>query len=53
MGKNERGLYRVHHFTKVEMFALSVNDREISDKVHQEMLATQQSLFDGLNLHYR
>lgn len=53
MGKNERGLYRVHHFTKVEMFALSVNNSEISDKVHEEMLATQQSLFDGLNLHYR
>ena len=53
MGKTERGLYRVHHFTKVEMFALSVNDNEISDKVHQEVLGIQQNLFDGLNLHYR
>ena len=53
MGKVERGLYRVHHFTKVEMFALSVNDNEISDNIHQEILTVQQMLFDGLGLHYR
>ena len=33
MGQVERGLYRVHHFTKVEMFVVCANDREVSNKV--------------------
>ena len=32
-GQAERGIYRVHHFTKVEMFALTPPDIEISNKV--------------------
>lgn len=32
-GQAEKGIYRVHHFTKVEMFAITPPDIEISDKV--------------------
>ena len=32
-GQAEKGIYRVHHFTKVEMFALTPPDIGISDKV--------------------
>ena len=53
MGKKEKGLYRVHHFTKVEMFALTPNDPGLSNLVHEQMLSIQQRLFDDLLLHYR
>jgi seryl-tRNA synthetase len=53
MGQVERGLYRVHHFTKIEMFVVCANDSEVSNRVHEEILKIQQSLFDGLDLHYR
>ena len=33
MGQVERGLYRVHHFTKVEMFVVCANDSEVSNRV--------------------
>merc|ERR1712029_542260 len=35
MGRKERGLYRVHHFTKVEMFAVTAPDKGISDLAHE------------------
>ena len=53
MGRRERGLYRVHHFTKVEMFAVTINDTNVSNLVHQQFLTIQQKLFDNLNLFYR
>ena len=36
-GRDTRGLYRVHQFTKVEMFAFCTPDQ--SEAIHQEMLA--------------
>ena len=53
MGRKERGLYRVHHFTKVEMFAVTINDSNVSNLVHEQFLTIQQKLFDDLNLFYR
>lgn len=52
-GKREKGLYRVHHFTKVEMFAVTVNDTKISDLIHEQMLSIQRNMFDSLGLFYR
>ena len=53
-GRRERGIYRVHYFTKVEMFALTpANDTKTSDSIHKEMLSIQQHLFDQLKLAYR
>ncbi len=50
-GKASRGLYRVHQFTKVEMFAFTLPDQ--SDAMHQEMLDLECRIFDGLGIPYQ
>jgi seryl-tRNA synthetase len=50
-GSQERGLIRVHQFNKVEMFAFATPAQ--SDQVFEEMLASAESILEGLNLHYR
>jgi seryl-tRNA synthetase len=50
-GRASRGLYRVHQFTKVEMFAFSTP--EASGAAHQEMLALEQDLFRSLGIPFR
>ena len=42
-GRASRGLYRVHQFTKVEMFAFSTP--ESSGEIHAEMLAIEEEVF--------
>ena len=50
-GRASRGLYRVHQFTKVEMFAFTTPEE--SDRVHEEMLSIEEQVFQGLGLPYR
>jgi seryl-tRNA synthetase len=50
-GRDTRGLYRVHQFTKVEMFAFTTPDQ--SEQVHQELLAIEEKIFQGLGLPYQ
>jgi seryl-tRNA synthetase len=50
-GRASRGLYRVHQFTKVEMFAFSTP--ESSGAIHAEMLAIEEDLFQTLGIPYR
>ena len=50
-GRASRGLYRVHQFTKVEMFAFTTP--EDSEKVHEEMVEIEERIFQGLGLPYR
>src|ERR671933_1336793 len=50
-GRASRGLYRVHQFTKVEMFA--VTKPEQSEAMHEEMLGIEEEIFQGLDLPYR
>ncbi|MCA9220655.1 MAG: serine--tRNA ligase [Planctomycetales bacterium] len=50
-GRASRGLYRVHQFTKVEMFAFTKPDQ--SDAVLEEFCQLECRLFDGLGLAYR
>jgi seryl-tRNA synthetase len=50
-GRDQRGLYRVHQFTKVEMFVFSTPDQ--SDSIHDELLAIEESIFQGLGLPYQ
>ena len=50
-GRASRGLYRVHQFTKVEMFAFTTP--EASGKIHAEMLAMEEELFQELGIPYR
>ncbi|XP_043270351.1 serine--tRNA ligase, mitochondrial [Venturia canescens] len=47
----ERGLYRVHQFTKVEMFVCS--DPDNSSQSMNELREIQQSLFAPLGIHFR
>jgi seryl-tRNA synthetase len=49
-GRDTRGLYRVHQFTKVEMFAFCLPDQ--SEAIHLELLATEEAIFQGLALPY-
>src|SRR5438128_206537 len=50
-GRDTRGIYRVHQFTKVEMFAFCAPDQ--SEGIHQELLRIEESIFQGLGLPYQ
>ena len=50
-GRASRGLYRVHQFTKVEMFAFTLPEQ--SEAMHQEMLDIECRIFDGLGIPYQ
>ncbi|HJQ30202.1 MAG TPA: serine--tRNA ligase [Rubrobacter sp.] len=50
-GRASRGLYRVHQFTKVEMFAFTTPDQ--SEDLHEEMVEVEERIFQGLCLPYR
>jgi seryl-tRNA synthetase len=50
-GRESKGLYRVHQFTKVEMFAIT--RPEDSDAMHARLLAIEERVFQGLELPYR
>lgn len=50
-GKESRGLYRVHQFTKAEMFILS--SPEASPGMHEYLREKEESLVRGLGLAYR
>lgn len=50
-GSQERGLIRMHQFNKVEMFAFTQPDQ--SDQVFDQMMASAETILQGLNLHYR
>ncbi|XP_077980569.1 serine--tRNA ligase, mitochondrial-like [Glandiceps talaboti] len=47
-----RGLYRVHQFTKVEMFGVTA-DKNQSDEMHQEFLSIEKELYTELGLYFR
>jgi seryl-tRNA synthetase len=50
-GKDTRGLYRVHQFTKVEMFVFCVPEQ--SNAVHEEIRGIEEQIFQGLGLPYQ
>lgn len=50
-GKYSRGLYRLHQFTKVEMFVYATP--EGSKRMHLELLALEEELWHGLGIPYR
>jgi len=50
-GQESKGLYRVHQFTKLEMFIYC--KPEESEKYHQEILEIEKEIVDGLELPYR
>ncbi|KAI8054105.1 hypothetical protein BDF22DRAFT_619646 [Syncephalis plumigaleata] len=50
-GRENRGLYRVHQFSKVEMFAVCQPDS--SDTILEEIRQIQEELLNELGLDYR
>ena len=52
-GQESRGLYRVHQFTKVELFVFTEGDLEHSEAMHRNLLDIEEEVFQGLGLPYR
>lgn len=50
-GRAAKGLYRVHQFTKVEMFAFTTPDQ--SEAMHDSFLKYEEAIFRGLRIPYR
>ena len=50
-GRESRGLYRVHQFSKVEMFAFSTPEQ--SAEIHDEMLAIEKEIYAALEIPFR
>ncbi|KAH8933462.1 hypothetical protein BDL97_18G031500 [Sphagnum fallax] len=50
-GAATRGLYRVHQFSKLEMFVIT--QPEDSDTLHEELISIEEELYCSLGLHYK
>lgn len=50
-GRVSKGLYRVHQFTKLELFIFC--KPEDSERMHQELLNVEKEIVDGLDIPYR
>ena len=49
-GQFSKGLYRVHQFDKVEMFAYSTPEQ--SDEIHEKLRMIEEEIFTGLGLPF-
>ncbi|MHC1692183.1 MAG: serine--tRNA ligase [Sphaerochaetaceae bacterium] len=49
-GQYSKGLYRVHQFSKVEMFVYCLPGD--SDRIHQELLGIEEEIFQGMEIPY-
>ena len=50
-GQYSKGLYRVHQFSKLEMFIYCLPEE--SEAFHKEILAIEEEIFQGLGIPYR
>jgi seryl-tRNA synthetase len=50
-GQFSKGLYRVHQFTKLEMFVFCLPEE--SEKFHEELRSIEEEIFTGLNIPFR
>ena len=50
-GQFSKGLYRVHQFTKVEMFIFCLPEE--SDRFHEELRHIEEEIFESLNIPFR
>lgn len=50
-GKESTGLYRVHQFTKVELFVFCLPGQ--AEQIHEEILALEEQIFQALEVPYR
>ncbi len=51
-GKDEKGVFRVHEFTKLEQVVLSEASHETSVRFHEELTANAEELLQALELPY-
>lgn len=52
-GKDTRGLYRVHQFTKVEQVVFCVPDEDVAEQEHQALLGNAEAILQKLEIPYR
>jgi seryl-tRNA synthetase len=52
-GKDTRGLYRVHQFTKVEQVVFCAPDEAVAEKHHYELLGNAEAVLAKLEIPYR
>lgn len=52
-GKDTKGLYRVHQFTKVEQVVFCLPDEEIAEKEHYKLLGNAEAILAKLEIPYR
>ena len=52
-GKDTRGLYRVHQFTKVEQVIFCSPDEAVAEQHHYELLGNAEAILDKLEIPYR
>jgi seryl-tRNA synthetase len=52
-GKDTRGLYRVHQFTKVEQVIFCPPDEAVAEKHHYELLGNAEAILAKLEIPYR
>jgi seryl-tRNA synthetase len=50
-GKHARGLFRVHQFNKLEMYAYTLAEK--STEMHEEILAIEEEIWQALKIPYR
>jgi seryl-tRNA synthetase len=52
-GKDTRGLYRVHQFTKVEQVVFCLPDEGVAEREHYALLANAEAVLAALEIPYR
>ena len=52
-GKDTKGLYRVHQFTKVEQVVFCLPDEAVAEKEHYQLLANAEAILAKLEIPYR
>lgn len=52
-GKDTKGVFRVHNFSKVEQVVYTVADEDITREWHDKMLSFAEELLQSLGLHYQ
>jgi len=52
-GKDTRGLYRVHQFTKVEQVVFCTPDEAVAEKEHYTLLGNAEAILERLEIPYR
>ena len=50
-GKHTRGLFRVHQFNKLEMYAFALPEK--SQEIHQQILEIEEEIWQELGIAYR